>query len=392
VNTQQFDSRSALGKLVAFGFVSLFADAAYEGMRGISGPFLASLGANGAMVGLIAGGGELAGYLLRLVSGRWAERSGAYWGITLFGYVVQMAAVPALALAQNWQAAALLILAERAGKAVRNPPRGVMLSRAGAHIGQGWAFGLHEAMDQTGACAGPLIAALVLARHGDYRDAFLWLAAPAALTLLTVLAVRLRFAYAGQVARHNETGGTAHLSRAFWFYAAASALVGFGFADYSLVAFHFAKAAVVSASWIPVFYAFAMLASGAGSLLFGRWFDKKGLIVLVPGLVIGALVAPAVFYGGFAIALAGVLLWGLSQGVHEAVMNAALAVFVPEPMRARAYGLFSALYGIAWFAGSALLGFLYDRSRLALVAVSVLATLAALIPLAEAMKARRKEA
>jgi predicted MFS family arabinose efflux permease len=247
-------------------------------------------------------------------------------------------------------------------------------------------------MDQTGACAGPLIAALVLARHGDYRDAFLWLGVPAALTLLTVLAVRLRFDYAGHVARHDGTGGTAHLSRAFWFYAAASALVGFGFADYPLIAFHFAKASVVSASWIPVFYALAMLAAGAGSLLFGRWFDKSGLLVLVPGLGIGALVAPAVFYGGFAIALAGVLLWGLSQGVHEAVMSAAVATFVPEPLRARAYGLFSALYGIAWFAGSALLGLLYDHSRAALVALSVAATLTALIPLTEAMKARRKEA
>jgi hypothetical protein len=137
MEARAFDPRSALAFVVAFGVVSLFADAAYEGMRGISGPFLATLGANGAMVGLIAGGGELAGYLLRLVSGRWAERSGAYWGITLLGYVVQMAAVPALALAQNWQIAALLILAERAGKAVRNPPRGVMLSRAGAQIGQG---------------------------------------------------------------------------------------------------------------------------------------------------------------------------------------------------------------------------------------------------------------
>src|ERR1700759_4945979 len=101
--SRSFDSRSALAFVIAFGFVSLFADAAYEGMRGISGPFLASLGATGAMVGLIAGGGELAGYLLRLASGRWAERSGAYWSISLLGYVIQMAAVPALALAQSWQ-------------------------------------------------------------------------------------------------------------------------------------------------------------------------------------------------------------------------------------------------------------------------------------------------
>src|SRR5581483_8110743 len=107
---QGFDKKSALAFVVAFGFVSLFADAAYEGMRGISGPFLATLGATGAAVGVIAGGGELVGYLLRLVSGRLAEKTGAYWPIAISGYILQMAAVPALALAASWQAAALFIV------------------------------------------------------------------------------------------------------------------------------------------------------------------------------------------------------------------------------------------------------------------------------------------
>ena len=187
-----FDRKTALAFVVAFGFVSLFADAAYEGMRGISGPFLALLGASGAAVGIIAGGGELIGYLLRLVSGRLAERTHAYWTLTIGGYAVQMAAVPLLAFAASWQAAALLIVLERAGKALRKPAVSFMLSRAGGHIGQGWAFGLHEAMDQAGAMAGPLIAALVLAGHGDYRTAFLWLGVPAALTVVTVLGVRAR--------------------------------------------------------------------------------------------------------------------------------------------------------------------------------------------------------
>ena len=387
--TRAFDAKSALTFVIAFGFVSLFADAAYEGMRGISGPFLATLGANGTAVGVIAGGGEFIGYLLRLASGRLAEKTRAYWLIAILGYVLQMAAVPALALAGNWQAAALFIVLERSGKALRNPSVNWMLSRAGAKIGQGWAFGLHEAMDQTGACAGPLIAALVLAHHGDYRTAFLWLGIPAALTVMTVIAVKLRFAFAGHIAHAPAKNGTARLPRAFWIYVAASALVGFGFADYPLIAFHFAKDAVLSPSWIPVFYAIAMGASGAGSLVFGRWFDKSGSAVLVPGFVIGALVAPLAFYGGAALALAGVVLWGISQGVHDAVMNAALSNFVPESIRARAFGLFSALYGIAWFAGSALLGLLYDHDRLAMVAVSAAAPLLALIPLSLALRENR---
>src|SRR5436305_14859456 len=121
MNPRAFDKQSALAFIVAFGIVSLFADAAYEGMRGITGPYLALLGASGAAVGIIAGAGELFGYVLRLGSGRLADRTGAYWAIALIGYVVQMAAVPAMALTGTWWAAALLIIVERTGKAIRRP-------------------------------------------------------------------------------------------------------------------------------------------------------------------------------------------------------------------------------------------------------------------------------
>ncbi len=149
--------RRALEFVLLVGAMSLFADFVYEGARGISGPFLALLGASGVVVGAASGLGELAGYGLRLVSGPLADRTRAYWPVTIVGYIVQMAAVPALALAGSWQVAAGLLVLERVGKATRNPPRDVMLSHAGAEMGgHGWAFGLHEALDQLGALLGPL--------------------------------------------------------------------------------------------------------------------------------------------------------------------------------------------------------------------------------------------
>ena len=386
---RSFGKRSALAFIVSFGVVSFFADMAYEGMRGIAGPFLATLGASGAAVGIIAGTGELAGYLLRLASGRLAEKTHLYWPITLSGYVIQMAAVPLLALAGNWWIAALLIVMERTGKAVRSPAASTMKSRAGEKIGQGWAFGLHEAMDQAGAMTGPLIAALVLWLHHDYRAAFAWLAIPAALTLLSVATLSFRFSYAGDVARAPETQSRGDLTAAFWLYAASAALVAFGFADYPLIAYHYAKAQVVSQTWIPILYALAMGMAGAGSLVFGRWFDRRGLFVLLPGTMIGAAVAPLVFLGGFDDALAGTLLWGIALGIHEAVMAAAVARLVPEHARARAYGIFTAAFGIAWFAGSAVAGALYDISLPALVVVSVAVQLIGMAPLVAAMHVLR---
>jgi predicted MFS family arabinose efflux permease len=380
---------AALRFVIAFGVVSLFADMTYEGMRSISGPYLATLGASGAAVGLIAGIGELLGYTLRLASGGLADRSRLYWPITLLGYLVQMTAVPALALVGSWQAAAALIVLERVGKAIRNPPRDTMLSQAGDVIGQGWAFGLHEALDQIGATVGPLLAAFLLVRHQDYQAAFAWLLVPAVTTLGLVLSVRLRYPAAGRIAIPAVPSGGASDSRfsaQFWWYCAGAALVAFGFADYALISYHFTVAKVMSSTMVPLLYALSMLASGIGSLAGGRWYDKRGLIVLIPFTLLIAAYTPAVFLGGMWVAALGTTLWGFGVGIHETVMAAAIARMVPSHRRARAYGIFTASFGIAWFAGSAVLGALYDRSIVVTVLVATVVQLLGLVPIWMAAK------
>jgi predicted MFS family arabinose efflux permease len=385
-----FDRRSAYAFIVAFGIVSLFADMAYEGMRGLNGEFLGSLGASGTMVGVIAGGGELLGYLLRLVSGRIAQRTGAYWPLAIGGYALTMIAVPAMAFVFSWQVAALFIVFERAGKAMRSPATNTMQSRAGDHIGQGWAFGLQEALDQTGAVIGPLITSFVLARHGDYHAAYAWLAVPAVLTMISVGAIAIRYAFAGHIVQQRSDVGTPTLSNSFWFYTASAALLGFGFADFSLIAFHFVQADIVSKAVVPIFYAVAMAASGAGALAFGWLFDRRGLVVLVPVILLGSVATPLVFLGQVKAALVGTLLWGMAFGTQNALTSAAVAKLVPEAMRARAYGLFSAIYGVSWFAGSALLGALYDVSLGLLTTVAIAAQLLAIAPLAVVIRSMRR--
>ncbi|HWD29187.1 MAG TPA: MFS transporter [Rhizomicrobium sp.] len=384
---QSFDRRSATAFIVAFGIASLFADMAYEGMRGLNGPFLASLGASGTAVGFIAGGGELAGYGVRLFSGRIAQRTGAYWTIAVGGYALSMLAAPLITFAFSWQAAAVFVVLERTGKAIRSPATNTMQAKAGDHIGQGWAFGLEEALDQTGAVIGPLITALILARHGDFHKAYAWLAVPAVLTMLTVFTIAVRYRFAGHVdANTAQQAQGSTLPRAFWLYTTSAALLGFGFADFSLMALHFSRAHIVAPATIPVLYAGAMGASALGALVFGLWFDRRGMAALIPAILLGAMTTPLAFSGKTAEAVVGVVLWGLATGTQNALMSASVAKLVPERQRARAYGVFSALFGMSWFAGSALLGVLYDRSLIALVAVAIAAQLAALIPFAAAMR------
>ena len=145
--------------IILLGVVSLLSDICYEGARSISGPFLGTLQASAMVVGVVAGLGEFIGYALRLGSGYLADRTGKYWPITFVGYALNLFAVPLLALAGRWEIAALLLLLERLGKAVRTPARDAMLSHAATQVGRGWGFGFHEAMDQIGAVSGPLMVA-----------------------------------------------------------------------------------------------------------------------------------------------------------------------------------------------------------------------------------------
>jgi MFS family permease len=380
--TQGSSARSAALKFVVLvGVMSFFADFTYEGSRSIIGPLLAVLGAGALTVGVVTGLGELLGYGLRLVSGRLADRTRQFWPITIAGYVLQMSVVPLLALAGSWPVAALLIVLERVGKATRNPPRDVMLSHAASEIGYGWAFGLHEALDQSGAMFGPLAVAAILAiRHGGYRIAFAALAVPAVIMLSLLVVARLLYPRPEELESNPPDVRTEGLPRVYWIYVAGAALVAAGFADFPLIAFHFRQAGTVSVAWTPVLYAIAMGVSGAGSLVFGRMFDRVGIRVLIPLSVVTALYAPLAFLGGFWAGLVGASLWGIGMGVHESIVPAAVALMVPAQRRASAYGLFTASYGVAWFLGSAAIGGLLAVSVGGVVAFSIVAELAA-IPL-----------
>src|SRR5215472_17435002 len=179
--------------IILLGAISLFADMTYEGARSITGPYLGAFGVTATTIGVVSGFGELVGYAVRLGSGYLADRSGRYWAVTILGYVLNLFAVQLLALAGNWQIAVVLIIAERMGRAIRSPPRDAMLSHAASQTGLGWGFGLHQALDQTGAVAGPLIVSGLLFLGHDFRAAFAVLLAPAVVSISLVLAARLSF-------------------------------------------------------------------------------------------------------------------------------------------------------------------------------------------------------
>lgn len=356
----------AIRFIVCLGIVSMFADITYEGARSVIGPFLNDLGASATQVGLIAGIGEMLAASLRFFSGRFADRTRSYWTITIVGYGVNLIAVPALAFAGHWWIAAILVALERTGKSIRGPARDVLLSEATAVVGHGWGFGLHAALDQTGAVIGPLIVAATVLKSHAFGPAFLGLVFPAAAAVAALLVARAWFPAQGATAPQQIE--QTHFPRIFWIYVAASGLLACGFADFALLSYHFQKTGIFQGpAMIPVLYSGAMAVNAFTAPLFGRLFDRFGIVMLSVGTLISMLSLPLGFLGGPAAAMAGVACWATGIGAQDAILRSGIAQVVSMDKRGSAFGAFNGVFGVMWFVGSAVMGVLYDHSITAVV-------------------------
>jgi MFS family permease len=365
--------RSGLRAVVALGVVSLLADMVYEGARSILGPFLATLGAGAATVGLISGIGEFAGYGLRFFAGYAADRTRDYWALTIGGYALTVVSVPLLGVAGSVELALALVVGERLGKAVRTPAKDTLLSFASSEMGRGYGFGLHEALDQTGAVLGPLLLAAILALdQGDYELAFLSLAIPGALTLVALVWTRHRFPDPSALelhvpAREDVADGGSPAYRRYMIFTFLAVL---GFAPFPLIGYHLVTRHVVSGSSVALIFAFAMAVDAVAALIAGRIYDRRGLTVLLAVPPATALVLVA-FTQAPALVWVGAGVWGGVMGLQESTLRAAVADMIPGHKRGTAYGIFNALYGLALLVGAVAMGALYGRSLGLLVAFVV---------------------
>ena len=362
--------KQALRLILLLGLVSLLADVTYEGARSIVGPYLALLGASAFTIGFVSGFSELLGYAFRLASGSLVDRLRRYWSILLLGYFINLISVPLLALAGRWEVAALLIFAERLGKAIRTPARDVVLSYASSNIGLGKGYAIHEVLDQVGAILGPFIVAAVFLYGGSYREGFALLAVPAASALLTLSLVARAHPKPERMEKVSEG---LHAAEGAGVVRAYLLFVGFsvaGFAPYQLIAYHMSALGFADAT-IPLLFSLAMGVDAVAALVVGRYFDRFGLSLLVAIPVFTALVTPLAFSEKqLLIALAPVF-WGVVMGMHETILRAGVAKILPAAKRGVGFGALNAVLGIAWFIGGSALGSLYNVGYWYLVSFSV---------------------
>ena len=385
--------------IIFFGIVSLFSDMTHEGASSIRGAYFTILGASAGAIGFVSGLGELIGYSMRYVFGRIADKRKNYWFMTIFGYVIDVLAVPALALVgeNGWIAAAILLIIQRMGKAIKKPAKDTIMSFAASQEGVGKSFGIQEMLDQIGAFLGPVLLYLVMlfkttgTTFEIYSTCFAVLAIPGAITIIMLLVTRRKFPNPEKFEPEAKEFVPFEMKKSFKYYIVGISLFAFGFIDYSLVIMHISRnftsiagglaetSSIINSGTIPLLYAGAMLVDAVAALIFGYMYDKKGVKVLVLSTIISAPFSAFVFMGkSVPMVLVGVVLWGIGMGAQESILKAAVTTMVPKSSRATGYGIFECSFGIFWFLGSWILGVLYDVSVPVMVVVSVAAQLLAI--------------
>ena len=387
--------------IILFGIVSLFSDMTHEGASSIRGAYMSLLGASAGAIGFVSGLGELIGYSMRYVFGRLTDKTKRYWLMTIAGYVLDVLAVPALALVgeHGWIAACGLLIIQRMGKAIKKPAKDTIMSFAASQEGVGKSFGIQEVLDQIGAFLGPVLLYIVMLFKTEgstfeiYSRCFAVLAVPGAITILLLLITKYKFPNPENFEPEEKKFTPFKVKKEFIFYIAGISLFAFGFIDYSIIIMHVSKtytnisaqltetSSLVNSATLPLLFAGAMLVDAVAALVFGLMYDKKGVKALAWSTVISAPFAILVFGTKSTSALLlGIALWGVGMGAQESILKAAVTKMVPKSSRATGYGVFECSFGVFWFLGSWLLGVLYDISIPAMITVSVVSQLAA-IPL-----------
>jgi MFS family permease len=352
--------------IILFGIVSLLADMTYEGAKSVIGPFLEELGATGLLVGIVGGLGELVGYAMRFFSGFFLQRGGSLWGFLFVGYLLNLLTVPALALIKTVKSAVLLHLGERFGKGLRTPARDTLLAHASEEIGSGLGFGVHEALDSVGALLGPILCVMVLYIGGaDYRQVFLVLGIPAVFALLLLL---ILFLLEHRAMRSSSAQGHPFsfqlYPRNYYLLVFGSSLLGAGTLDYPLIGYHIKKNHLLPEEIIPLVYGGVMGGIALLSPFLGKCLDTKRYGILKGFLILGIPSTFLLFSSTPSLVLSGVPLYAISLTFQGGLLSALITRLVAKELRPGGYGIFHSIYGASWFLGSALLGYLYDRSPL----------------------------
>ena len=356
------------------GWVSFFTDTASEMVYPLLPLFLTRvLGAGAMSLGVVEGVAEAANSVLKIVSGRVADLSGAPKRLVVAGYGISSAARPLIALAGTWLHVLAIRFTDRLGKGIRGAPRDAMLATFADASNRGRVFGFHRAMDHAGAVCGPLIAsAFLYLRPGDYRTLFALTVIPGVIVILVLLRVPDTRTTPQPVQAGNAAGAPAPASQpasrppslpsSFYKAMAVILLFSLGNASDAFLLLRFSDIGVDD-FWIPFLWSAIHVVKSAASLAGGLVSDRLGRRhVIGLGWLIYAAVYVAFASTQAAPVLVGVFLaYGLYFGLTEGVEKAWVADLSPAAARGTAFGIYNALLGAGALTASLLFGAIWTR-------------------------------
>jgi MFS family permease len=354
------------------GWVSLATDAATESIYPLLPFFLTSvLGAGAVSLGVIEGAAEAVNSLLKILSGRQADKSRTKRPLVLLGYGVSSAAKPFIALVTQPIQVFVVRILDRLGKGVRSSPRDAMLASWATPGTRGRVYGVHQAMDNLGAVIGPVLATLfLLAYPGRYRTLFALTIIPGAISVLLILLiperrdddVRLK-PDAAEPRRESVASGfsrTDALPPRFTRFMIILTIFALGNSTDAFLLLRLTDAAG-SAKFVPLMWAGIHVVKSAVSFVGGGWSDRIGRRAVIS---IGWIVY-AIVYAGFALSttLTALLSWfivyGFYFGFAEGTEKALVADLAPASRRGTAFGIYNAIVGLGALLASVVFGVLW---------------------------------
>jgi MFS family permease len=353
------------------GWVSLATDAATESVYPLLPYFLTSvLGAGAVSLGVIEGAAEAVNSLLKILSGRRADKSRAQRPLVLLGYSVSSAAKPLMALVTQPIQVFVVRILDRLGKGVRSSPRDAMLASWARPETRGRVYGVHQAMDNLGAVIGPVLATLfLLAYPGRYRTLFALTIIPGAISVLLIFLIPERRDDDVRLkpdATDNAAPIASGLSRTdalpppFTRFMVILTIFSLGNSTDAFLLLRLTDAAG-SAKFVPLMWAGIHVVKSAVSFVSGGWSDRIGRRAVIS---IGWIVY-AIVYAGFAMSttltalLSWFLVYGFYFGFAEGTEKALVADLAPASRRGTAFGVYNAIVGLGALLASIVFGLLW---------------------------------
>jgi MFS family permease len=383
-----------VGKLPAgvwlLGAVSLLNDVASEAIYPLLPFFLTTvLGATAVSLGFIEGAAEAVSSVLKVVSGRLSDRWRRRKPIVIFGYSLSGAARPFISIAGSWWMVFALRFIDRVGKGIRSAPRDAMLADFADHANRGKIYGLHRAMDHTGAVAGPLLAtAFLLAFPNRYRTLFALTAMPGIATVVLLMWVKERkadlkvgttkdWADVKVGAMNDDRSADLQVGPVNLESPVPDGKLPKGLVRYLFVLSVFTLGNSADAflllrltesaggpQLIPLFWSLLHVVKMGTSLIGGSASDRVGRRPLIAaGWVVYAMV-----YAGFAMttSLATLLSWFFAYGIYygcvEGTERALVADFARPTERGAAFGIYNAVTGIGALVSSVVFGLIWNAA------------------------------